>query len=320
MKDFFHQKQHEANHLPPGYRQGRHANALHTKEGKPSQWKWYAKISVIFITFISALGLLFLHPFFEISSVHIQGLQKIKEEDIRDTVQGILSYKKFYIFPQNNFFVVDIADLHTILREKYPVRSLTVTKNFPHTLNIVLEEKLSTIIYDNGQQYSLMDANGKISEVLRIVDDNEWRVIRKNVTSTNEAGVEVSSETIISRFHTPNYEKISKEVGQFPLVYDTRQKKIGKGEQILDEITVKQIIEWYEILKKNTEIPVSYFYLDQQVGDVLIKTTEGWTIKAKLNDKIQSQFEALQYILSQKVKRPNLQYVDVRFPGRAFWM
>lgn len=319
MKDFFHQNQHESNHLPPGYRHGRYDNA-DQKKGKVSRWKWYLKIGVLLGTFIGTFGLLFLHPFFAIRSINIQGLQKIKEDDLRDTVEGILSYKKFYVFPQNNFFIVDIDDIHSILEEKYALRSLILKKSFPHTLNVTLQEKLSTIIYDNGEQYSLMDANGKISEILRIVDDNEWRVIRKNVTSTNEAGVEVTTEMVVSRFHTPNYGKISKEIGQFPLVYDTRKIKIGKGEQVLDEITVKQIIEWYEILKKGTNIPISYFYLDDQVGEVLIKTTEGWIIKAKLNDKIQGQFDTLQYILNQKVKRPDLQYVDVRFPGRAFWL
>jgi len=318
MKDFFHRKHNEAHHLPPGYRQGRHE--FSSEEKKPTTWKWYAKITTIGVTFLSTLGLLLLHPFFEIRAIDIKGLQKIKENDIRDTVTGILSYKRFYVFPQDNFFVVDIEDLHSILSQKFPLRSLTITKNFPSTLHIQLEEKLSTIIYDNGEQYSLMDANGKISEVLRIVDDNEWRVIKKNVTSTNADGVEVSTDTIISRFHAPNYQKISKEVGEYPLVYDTREKKIGKWEQVLDENTVQEIIEWYEILKKNTDVPISYFYLDQEVGDVLIKTSEGWTIKAKLNNKINDQFQALQYILKEKVQRPNLQYIDVRFPGRAFWM
>lgn len=318
MKDFFHQKHHDAHHLPPGYRQGRHESV--NEEKKTAPWKWYAKIITLAVTFLGSVGLLLLHPFFEIRTIQIEGNQKIQETDIRDTVLGILSYKRFYLFPQDNFFVVDIDDVHEILRQKFALRSLTITKNFPGTLNISLEEKLSTIIYDNGEQYSLMDANGKISEILRIVDDNEWRVIKKNVTSTNAEGIEVTTDTIISRFHSPNYQKISKEVGGYPLVYDTRGKPIGKGEQMLDENTVKEIIEWYETLTTHSDVPLSYFYLDQEVGDVVIKTTEGWTIKAKLNDSIQEQFQALQYILTQKVERPNLQYIDVRFPGRAFWM
>lgn len=317
MKDFFHKK-NEEHHLPPGYRQREGSDSLEIK--KPSRLRWYLKVAAIFVTFLGSLGLLFLHPFFQIHSVQIQGLQRIQESDMRDTVSGMLSYKRFFLFPQNNFFVVNIEDIHTILAQKYPLKSLTIKKSFPHTLNITIEEKLSTIIYDNGEQYSLVDANGKISEVLRIVDDSEWRVTKKTVTSTNASGVEVSTEQILSRFHTPNYKKILTEVGDYPLVYDTRGKKIGKGEQILNDVTVQTIIEWYEMIKHHTDIPITYFYLDKEVGDVTIKTTEGWIIKAKLDTKIAEQFQTLQYILKEKVKRGEIQYIDVRFPGRAFWL
>jgi hypothetical protein len=136
------------------------------------------------------------------------------------------------IFPQNNFFVLDIDDLHTILEQKFGLQKLTITKRFPHSVHIVLEEKLSSIMYDNGEQYAMIDAKGKVSEILRIIDDSEWRVIKKRVTSTSEGGTEVSTEQIVSRFHTPNYKKIISEVGDYPLVYDNRSKKVGKGEQV----------------------------------------------------------------------------------------
>lgn len=317
MRDFFHKKHEDSGHIPPGYRYGEHTKA--PVENKQRSWKWYAKITVICATFLGTLGLLFLHPFFQIYTLQIQGLQRIKEGDIRDTVNGILSYKRFLIFPQNNFFVLDIDDLHNILEQKFGLQKLTISKSFPHSLHIIVEEKLSSIMYDNGEQYSIIDSNGKVSEILRIIDDSEWRVIKKRVTSTSEGGTEVSTEQIVSRFHTPNYKKITSEVGDYPLVYDSRNKKLGKGEQVLNENTVQEIIEWYEALKK-TDIPFTYFYLEQEVGDVTIKTTEGWNIKAKLDKNIQEQFQTLEYILKQKVKRPDIQYIDVRFSGRAFWL
>lgn len=318
MKDFFHKK-NEDHHIPPGYRHTHAAgDSLSTQSSFP--WKWYAKIALIIITFLGSLGLLLLHPFFQVHSVEIQGLQRIQENDIRDTVNGILSYKRFFLFPQNNYFLADIDDLHSILQQKYPLKSLTIQKSFPHTLKITVEEKLSTIIYDNGEQYSLVDATGKVSEILRIVDDSEWRVIKKLVTSTDATGTEVSTEQILSRSHTPNYKKILTEVGDYPLVYDTRNKHISKGDQILNDTTVQSIIGWYEVLKHNSDIPFTYFYLEREVGDVTIKTSEGWTIKAKLDNKIDQQFQTLEYILHQKVKRPEIQYIDVRFPGRAFWL
>ena len=320
MRDFFHKKHPESAHVPPGYRFGKRNDISPALENKISHWKHYAKLSIIALTFLGSIGLLLFHPFFQIHSVQIQGLQRIKEGDIRDTVNGILSYKRFFVFPQNNFFVVDINDLHAILEQKFALKKLSISKKFPHTLDIRVEEKLSSIIYDNGEQYSMIDANGKVSEILRIVDDSEWRVIKKRVSSTSEGGTEVSTEQIISRFHSPNYKKITSEVGESPLLYDTRNKKVEKGAQVLDENTVHAVIQWYEILKQNTDLPITYFYLEHEVGNITIKTSEGWNIKAKLDTNIVEQFQTLQYLLQEKVKRGELQYIDVRFPGRAFWL
>ncbi|MFA7315168.1 MAG: hypothetical protein WC025_04590, partial [Candidatus Magasanikbacteria bacterium] len=112
MRDFFHKKNKESGHIPPGYRYGEHIKNPIVPNKK--SWKSYAKITIICATFLGSLGLLFLHPFFQIHSIQIQGLQRIEEGDIRDTVNGILSYKRFFIFPQNNFFLLDIDDLHSI--------------------------------------------------------------------------------------------------------------------------------------------------------------------------------------------------------------
>lgn len=318
MKDFFQDKKQNFAHLPPGYRKAKH-KLPERGQSKSDRIKKYIKITTIGLTFFGTFCLLFLHPFFQVTSISLQGLNKIKESELRDTINGILSYKKFYLLPQNNFFLMDIDEMHSILTQKYAVQNLLIEKQFPHTLNISLQEKLSTVIYDNGEQYSLVDANGKISEILRIVDDNEWRVIRKTVSSTNESGVQVNTDMIVSRVHTPNYKNLTKEIGEYPLVYDTRQRTVSKGEQVLDETSVKQVIEWYELLKK-INVPISYFQMEQPVGEITIKIDEGWYIKAKLNDKILEQFQVFEFLLKEKIERSQIEYIDVRFPGRAFWV
>jgi hypothetical protein len=69
----------------------------------------------------------------------------------------------------------------------------------------------------------------------------------------------------------------------------------------LNENTVQEIIEWYEALKK-TDIPFTYFYLEQEVGDVTNQTTEGWNIKAKLDKNIPEQFQTLRIYFETKSK------------------
>lgn len=303
-----------------------HTQKSHRKEpdehhGKISEKiKLYIKLFIIITTFFGSLGLLFLHSFFTIRVIDIHGMQRLPENEIRETVSGILSYNKYYIFPQNNYFLIDLSDLHQIVTEKYPMKKLTIRKVFPHTLTLEVEEKPSKIVYDNGKQYSLIDEDGKISEIVRVVDESEWKIVSKHVTSTNEKGEEISSEEIVARYHTPDYKIVRSQIGDFPLVYDEREKKVSKNEQVLETKTLEGIMVWYQKIKNQTDVPLSYFQLDKELGDVIIRTSEGWIIKARLEKDIETQFETLQYILREKVKRPNLQYIDVRFEGKAFWL
>lgn len=280
----------------------------------------FFKIIILFGCIFSIIYFGFYHTFFKISNIKINGLQRIKENEIKDAMSGILDYKKMFIFPQSSYFLADVSDIRDILLQRFPVKTLKVSKIFPNKIIIDIEEKISNVIYDNGEIYSYLDLEGKLVEKIRKVGDYEWEIKKETVTSTNEKGEEFQEEKIIERLHHPDIDIIIKELGELPIIYDKRLKTGEINDSMLENKTIKGIILWYDLLTKNSNIPLRYFILENDLGDVEIKTAEGWNILAKTDIGVEKQFSEMLLVLKEKKNlRPNFNYIDLRYPDRIYW-
>ncbi|MBU2542097.1 FtsQ-type POTRA domain-containing protein [Patescibacteria group bacterium] len=257
--------------------------------------------------------------FFKISKIEYDGLQRISKTELTDAVLGVINYRKFFIFPAESYFIVNLDEIRDIVKRRFPINSIIVKKVFPNTLQITLEEKISTVIYDSGAEYSYLGMEGKIVEIIQKVGDDEWQRNIEIVTSTNELGQEIQEEKILSEVHLPNTSLIMKEMGDYPIVYDTRKQVIEINSKVVDEKIVQGIIDWFNLINKTTNIEFDYIIIENEIGDGVIKTREGWDIVVKLNENVKQQFEELQYILKEKVKRNSLNYIDLRFTNKVYW-
>lgn len=296
---------------------GRHHNPHITR---PKSKEQAAKVKILaFIGIAGAtFGLISYHSTFKIDQVNLDGLNRIHEGDIRQTIEAALEGNSWLIFPRSNYFFVNIEEIQDILINKYPIASVTISKSFPKTLSVSVQEKISNIIYDNGKQYAYVDLNGNVLEIKRNVLEREWTAHFKEVTSTDEFGNELRKQEIESRKHTPDVVAITKELGNLPILYDARSIDLAQGASIIDPNTAKKTVEWYDALTEKTDIPISYFEIEDEIGNVVIYTKEGWVIKGKLNNT-NSQINELRAVLKEKIKRPNVQYIDVRYSGRVYW-
>jgi len=256
--------------------------------------------------------------FFHISDINITGLQRIGETEIRNTIDGISSYKTLNIFPRKSYFLTDINEIRDILKERFPLRSVIVQKTFPNKLSIIIEEKISTLIYDNGKEYSYIGLEGNVVEKMRNVGDYEWNIKTETATSTNAEGEIETHEKIIERKHVPDTKTLINELGDYPIVYDKREKTVEINEAVLSSKEIQSLIEWFNILTKTTDIPLKYFVIEGEVGDFVVSTYEGWVIKTHFENDVSSQIEKLKTILKEKVKRPQINYIDLRYEGRVY--
>ncbi|PLX28505.1 hypothetical protein C0581_02030 [Candidatus Parcubacteria bacterium] len=298
--------------------QGRATNPYCTRK-KNRDWSFIIKISILVISTIIIFVTCIYSSFFHMTDISITGLQRISETEIRSTLDGISSYKTFNIFPRKSYFLTDIDEIRDILKERFPIRSVIVQKTFPNKLSVIIEEKISTLIYDNGKEYSYIGLEGNVVEKMRNVGEYEWQVKTETTTSTNEQGETETHEEIIERRHVPDTKSLIHELGDYPIVYDTREKSVDINEQVLNNEEVQSIIEWFNILTKTTDIPLKYFVIDGEVGDLVVATYEGWVIKTHVANNPTSQIEKLKTILNEKVTRPHVNYVDLRYEGRVYF-
>ena len=312
---------HAANPRDFAWSKPRYQRHMPTQQSRP----WQLRIKVILLTvfLLSTIGILVYHPFFHIKNVHVEGSQRISKTELENAAIGIMQDDKFlFIFPRKNYFLVNVTEIRDILKDRFSLLSIRVTKTFPHSLEIEVEEKLSTIIYDNGAYYAYLGLDGRIVEQIRRVGEDEWTSITKTVTSTNESGEVVQEEKVIERYHTPHAQSVQAEVGDFPVAYDkTAVDKTGAvNEQVLESTYAKRIIEWFTAIDSETDLVFSYLVIDNGLGDARIITKEGWEVRIQLSQDTSPQFERLTYLLKQKISSTaNLQYIDVRYQDRLYW-
>lgn len=284
-------------------------------------WRWRMKIySLICLGVLTMLFGIF-HPFFQIKNVEIQGLQRISEEEFKNAVLGIINYNHLLIFPAKNYFLADLKQMDEILKERFPLAVIITRKVFPDTLNIQVEEKISTVIYDNGKKYHYLDTEGKIVEILRQVGEDEWQEIKKMATSTDATGKEISEIKVVERTHRPPVKKIIEEIGDYPIIYDQRGLDGEINDIVLSPEIIHGVISYFNFINKHTNIPFGYVLMDNDLGEGSILTLEGWQLKVSfVRDDLEKQFAELQYLLqSKKINRQTLNYIDLRFPGKVFW-
>ena len=80
-----------------------------------------------------------------------------------------------------------------------------------------------------------------------------------------------------------------------------------------------KITTWFNTINKQTDIPFGYITIENELGEGVIRTREGWQIKVLIDKKIPEQFEELVYVLKNKVQRPNFNYIDLRYWGKVYW-
>ena len=288
-------------------------------DGDNTDWKKRIEVTILVISLFLMICLGLYSNFFKIKEVKLSGLQRIERSEITNAVFGIIDYNKLFIFPGKNYFLVNVEEIKDIMKQRFALESIIVKKTFPNTLEIILEEKISTVIYDNGKEYSYLDTDGKIVEIIRKVGDEEWNKKIEIVTSTNELGEEITEEKVLAQTHHPNITAIIKEMGDYPIFYDTRDQKVEVNSKVISTDMVTGAIEWFNLINKNTDIPFGYIEINNGIGGAIIKIREGWELLIKLDNTVEAQFEELEYILKQKVNHQNLNYIDLRFPGKVYW-
>lgn len=270
---------------------------------KPKRKLFSLKIKLLLLLalILSWVVLAIYLPYFRINQITYYGLRIIKKEEIDSYIKD--NYlNNWKIIPLNNFFIARTAKIQELLSQKYALNELSVRKKFPHNLEVDLEEKMSSVIYDNGEKYFLLDSEGSALKFLR------------------ETGQQMPTSTLSasSTFnHKPDYMKMKNEFGDYPVIYDARFIPVEeKQNNILSKKIIITMIEWRNMVEKEGIATIKYFTTDNPTAGLTAVTNKGFAILWQPDSDLAVQLVNLKTVL--RSEKPN-EYIDLRFGERVYW-
>ncbi|MFA5062045.1 MAG: hypothetical protein WC526_02780 [Patescibacteria group bacterium] len=291
-------------------------NPFKKREKKP--WTAGKIIGMILVILVVVwAGMLVYMPFFRINKIECSGFKNINEEEVDNYIKTTY-LDGGRILPANDYFLVDVDKIQKGLSEKFSVQSIFVEKVFPNLLKVKVIEKQSSLIYDNGQKYFLLDDGGSVIKYLADVEKTEFQIVTTSISiPTNTPGTPVmTSSTPTTTVHIPNFSKIKNQFGSFPILYDERELIVTEKQlNILSSDIIYFIASWYSDLPKQGIEP-QYFVLDNLNSGILIKTNKPWNIFVQPGNNYTPQLNNLKLFL--KTIHPK-EYIDLRFGERVYW-
>lgn len=283
-------------------------------------------VVLIFVLFVGWIGIMLFLPYFKISKVEYSGLNIIKKEELSEFINSNFLFSKKSFSLTGNYFILSKNKIERKIIENFAVENVSVGKVFPNLIKISIVEKTTSIIYDNGRDYILLDENGNFVKTLKTIPPEEFvtensavfsaTTTTSTTTATSTAKEELTPTTtdMIVKTHKPNFQLIKKELGTFPIIYDRR---IGREEKNnLEKEVVTAVLAWQKLLIGGQAGDIQYFVLDNLAAGLKVKTSKSWDILININGNYQSAYNNLTAIV--KDNQP-VEYVDLRYGERVYW-
>ena len=274
---------------------------------------------IIFIIFIAAWTICLAYiPYFKINKIDYSGLNNTTKNELDEFIYANFLNKKS-ILPLNDYFFINTGKISGDLYEKFAFETVEVTKIFPNRLNVNIKEKISSVIYDNGRKYFLLDSGGTAIKYLKDVEPYEMtqEIVSSSVDMLNNASISSTLASTSSVEHTPDYKKINKLFGNYPIVYDRRNFDVEvKQEGVLPSEHIAAVIAWHKAFTEQGIARLKFFTLDNLSSGVAIDTTDPWDILFQPKNNNGAQINTLKEILP--TIKPQ-EYVDLRYGEKVYW-
>lgn len=276
------------------------------------------KVLSFFIVASFWLACLLYIPYFHIQKIEYSGLKNNTKQELDSFIYTNYINKKG-VLPWGNYFFITESKLTKDLLDNFSFETVVVKKTFPHKISVDVIEKISSVIYDNGKKYFLLDQQGTVIKFLTDVEPTEitkkQNIVLLSTSTTDSVSSTFFSTTSIT--HTPNIGKITKQFGDYPIIYDSRNIEVEKNSaNILPSQYITATIEWYNELSQRGSITPEFFVIDNLNAGATINTDQNWDIFIQPRNNTASQIDTFKKILSS-IKPKS--YIDLRFGEKVYW-
>ncbi|MBT4941802.1 MAG: hypothetical protein HOL80_03230 [Candidatus Magasanikbacteria bacterium] len=294
------------------HRRGKSKKTAHTTT------RFFILLTILLGCVFGMVGIFLYHPFFRISQITVSGLERINKQAFLSATEGIIDYKVLFFLPKSSFSMVGEKEVGMLLSQKFPIAHITVTKDFPDKLNIVVEEKISSIIYDNGETYSFLGLDGTVVEHIRNVGEDEWFGPSPSVVSpsSTEQGI------VVQKKHRIDAERVHKEMGKYPILYDEFSHSVVKKNEervvVVSPQSVVNIITWFERLDQDLGVSIAYFRLHKDRRNMDMVTKDNRVILIRIDGSAEEQLTDLVFVYKKILSQP-VSFIDVRQKEKVYF-
>lgn len=287
-------------------RAGKYKNPLFAKRTEKLKllkiWRKRATVSIIITLIITGLYFFLIGPYFYISRINVEGLETIQGNDFKNIVNDFLGSRRLLIFPNSNSLLMNKGKLKRIIDENYVLDELKIDRDFPNTLNINVQERLSNAILVMDNNYFYLDSRGI--------------VLRR-----------FSNEEVYPGLGTGPYSDevpdIIDGIAQLDLPEIRVQSfsRVEVGMQFLTTEKYEKILKTDELLTLYTPYELDYYKInDLNVNWFKLVTKDGWEIHIDLDNNIQTQIVKVHtFIQEQGINPAEHQYFNVRYEDRIYY-
>lgn len=230
---------------------------------------------------------LFFSPYLQIARIEINGTRELASRDLQQIVESSLQGKFVGIFPRNNFLLISSGGIENLLNGNFKkIRSVTVSKIFPDSINIVVDERKALLVWCSGERCFLIDESGVAYNEADFGSDELLQNNLVRITDTSASGVSVGDKLI-----EPSYEQYV--------------------------LSVKDALA-----KSGYDSDGRYWTPSRMAEEINIRTTQGMEIYFSTQFPLEDAMKAFDMVMKKEIpadKKGDMKYVDLRTENKVFY-
>jgi len=193
-----------------------------------------------------------------------------------------LQARRFWIIPGDALLAMPREQMEQAVQQAVPaIASVEVRKELPNILKVVITEREPLAIWSAAGQFFFVDAGG-------IAYDEIQRSESRDVS--------------------------------LPVIVDEGAKTTLEHDRVVTQETLEFVRGIFADVTQRVGIGINFFVAPSRLApDVTLVTSEGWKIIFDATKSAEQQVTILKEVLDKQVKdKKNLEYIDLRIPGRVF--
>lgn len=245
-------------------------------------------VATLWLTLLAtATYILFVSPFHSITDVSVTGMTDVRKERLEVFLRDLVTGKRLFVFPKDNFFLFSSAAAEESLSESFPkLRSVEIRKRFPNRMEVTVSERDRIPLWCSSGACFLLGDDGKARDA-RFAEQSE-------------------NEPFLFR------------------IEDSSAQVVASGDSILDERTLFRVLRLERGIRESGAVSIVPRAVSPSrvSGEFRFTTTDGWDILVSTEPDPETTVAALRLVLEKELpeeRRAKLRYIDLRTEKKAFY-